>query len=167
MGGFSKGMKQRVGLASALAGRPELLVLDEPTDGIDPIGRMEIRELLAERVKDGATVFLNSHLLAETERLCDRVAILGAGRLLASGDLESLRKRGAPTARFEPHPELEAITTRHGLRAIEGGYVLGEDGLEPMSRALAGALADGLVLAELHRPASDLESVLRGSMESP
>lgn len=165
MGGFSKGMKQRVGLACALAGSPALLVLDEPTDGIDPIGRMEIRELLAERVRDGATVFLNSHLLAETERLCDRVAILGGGELLAAGDLASLSRQSAPTAKFEPHPDLELIAARHGLQAMGAGYVHPEDGSEPMSRALAGALADGLVLTELGRSSTDLEAVLRGAVE--
>src|SRR5262245_38165683 len=68
IGGFSKGMRQRLGLAAALLGAPDLLVLDEPTDGIDPLGRAEVRRILAEERARGATLFLNSHLLSETER---------------------------------------------------------------------------------------------------
>src|SRR4051794_16297790 len=75
IGPFSKGMKQRLGLAAALLGRPELLVLDEPTDGVDPLGRVEIRRILAEERGRGATILLNSHLLSETERICDHIGI--------------------------------------------------------------------------------------------
>src|SRR5439155_18572374 len=91
IGGFSKGMRQRLGLAAALLGTPDLLVLDEPTDGIDPIGRIEVRDLLLQEKARGATLLLNSHLLAETERVCDRIGILHLGRLVTSGTLESLR----------------------------------------------------------------------------
>src|SRR5207244_11296132 len=83
IGGFSKGMKQRLGLAAALLGAPPLLVLDEPTDRVDPLGRAEIRQILAEERARGATLFLNSHLLSETDRICDRIGILAGGRLLA------------------------------------------------------------------------------------
>ena len=85
IGGYSKGMRQRLGLAAALLGQPELLVLDEPTDGIDPLGRVEVRRILQEEVQRGATLFLNSHLLAETERVCDRIGILHGGKLVKSG----------------------------------------------------------------------------------
>jgi len=88
--GFSKGMKQRLGLAQALLHRPDVLFLDEPTDGVDPVGRAEIRDLLlAERAR-GVTVFINSHLLGEVERLCDRVAILRQGRLVSCGRVADL-----------------------------------------------------------------------------
>ncbi len=90
IGGFSKGMKQRLGLAAALIGSPELLVLDEPTDGIDPLGRAEIRRILVEELARGATVYLNSHLLSETERVCDRVGIIDDGRIVKSGTLSEL-----------------------------------------------------------------------------
>ena len=90
IGGFSKGMRQRLGLAVALLGKPELLILDEPTDGIDPLGRVEVRRILLEEKARGATVLLNSHLLAETERVCDRVGILHLGMLVREGTLESL-----------------------------------------------------------------------------
>src|SRR5690606_3123848 len=91
IGGFSKGMRQRLGLAAALLGAPDLLVLDEPTDGIDPLGRIEVRDLLLQEKARGATLLLNSHLLAETERVCDRVGILHRGKLVQSGTLEALR----------------------------------------------------------------------------
>ena len=76
VGTFSKGMRQRLGLAAAMLGQPELLILDEPTDGIDPVGRVEVRALLLEEKKRGATILLNSHLLSETERICDRIGVL-------------------------------------------------------------------------------------------
>ena len=74
-------MRQRLGLAAAMLGQPELLILDEPTDGIDPVGRVEVRALLLEEKKRGATILLNSHLLSETERICDRIGVLDHGQL--------------------------------------------------------------------------------------
>ncbi len=85
---FSKGMLQRLGVAQALINDPELLFLDEPTDGIDPIGRREIRDLLQELRNQGKTIFLNSHLLSEVERISDEIAILKSGRLLQKGSVE-------------------------------------------------------------------------------
>jgi ABC-2 type transport system ATP-binding protein len=87
---YSKGMMQRLGLAQALMGRPRLVFLDEPTDGVDPVGRREIRDLLLELRAQGTTLFLNSHLLSEIERVCTRVAILKDGRLVREGTVEAL-----------------------------------------------------------------------------
>jgi ABC-2 type transport system ATP-binding protein len=87
---FSKGMMQRVGLAQALLGRPEVVFLDEPTDGVDPVGRREIRDLLVWMRGEGTTVFLNSHLLSEVEKVCTRVAIMNAGRLVRTGTIDEL-----------------------------------------------------------------------------
>ncbi|MDX1420065.1 MAG: ABC transporter ATP-binding protein [Rubricoccaceae bacterium] len=87
---FSKGMMQRLGLAQALMSRPRLVFLDEPTDGVDPVGRREIRDLLLELRAGGTTLFLNSHLLSEIERVCTRVAILNEGRLVREGTVEAL-----------------------------------------------------------------------------
>ena len=78
---YSKGMLQRVGIAQALMNDPDLVVLDEPTDGLDPVGRRDVRELLLELKGQGTTVFLNSHLLSELEMVCDRVAILVQGKI--------------------------------------------------------------------------------------
>ncbi|MFM7042920.1 MAG: ABC transporter ATP-binding protein [Planctomycetaceae bacterium] len=88
--GYSKGMKQRLGLAQALLHRPDVLFLDEPTDGVDPVGRKQIRDLLlAERAR-GVTIFINSHLLGEVEQLCDRVALLRQGRVVRAGRVAEL-----------------------------------------------------------------------------
>ena len=89
---YSKGMMQRLGMAQAILNEPDLLLLDEPTDGVDPIGRREIRDLLLEQRERGATVFLNSHLLSEIERVCDRVAILKDGRLVREGRVDDLTR---------------------------------------------------------------------------
>lgn len=87
---FSKGMLRRLGLAQALVNDPELVVLDEPTDGLDPIGRRDVRELLTELRSNGKTIFLNSHLLSEIEMVCDRVAILNQGLVARQGTLSEL-----------------------------------------------------------------------------
>lgn len=89
---YSKGMMQRVGLAQALINDPDLIVLDEPTDGVDPVGRREIRDVLLGLRKQGKTIFLNSHLLSELEMVCDRVAILVQGQVAMQGSLEELTK---------------------------------------------------------------------------
>lgn len=90
---YSKGMTQRVGLAAALLGEPELLLLDEPASGLDPIGMATIREIMLAERKRGATVFFNSHQLLEVEKTCDRVAILNQGRLAAQGRSSELSSR--------------------------------------------------------------------------
>ena len=87
---FSKGMTQRLGLAVALLGRPELVVLDEPTSALDPVGRHDVREIIRGLRAEGTAVFLNSHLLSEVEQVCDRVAIVNRGRVVASGRLSEL-----------------------------------------------------------------------------
>ncbi len=91
---FSKGMYQRLGLAQALMHDPDLLVLDEPTDGLDPVGRTEVRKVI-ERLRDaGKTIFLNSHLLQEVEVVCTRVAILDHGQICGTGTIDELSRRG-------------------------------------------------------------------------
>jgi ABC-2 type transport system ATP-binding protein len=87
---YSKGMKQRTGIAQAIFHDPELIFLDEPTDGVDPVGRREIREMIEERKRKGATVFVNSHLLGEVELMCDRVAIMQKGELIREGTVQEL-----------------------------------------------------------------------------
>ena len=87
---FSKGMKQRLGLAQALIAEPDVLFLDEPTDGVDPVGRASIRALLEAQRAKGRTIFLNSHLLSEVEQLCDRVGILSGGSLVRLGTIAQL-----------------------------------------------------------------------------
>ena len=90
---FSKGMLQRVGLAQALINNPEIVFLDEPMSGLDPVGRREVRDLVASLRTEGKTVFMCSHILSDIEVLCDSVAILKAGRLAHAGSLDELRVR--------------------------------------------------------------------------
>jgi ABC-2 type transport system ATP-binding protein len=87
---YSKGMMQRIGLAQALINDPDLIFLDEPTDGVDPIGRKEIRDLLSDLKSQGKTIFVNSHLLSEVELISDRVAILNKGELITEGTVEDI-----------------------------------------------------------------------------
>jgi ABC-2 type transport system ATP-binding protein len=91
--GYSKGMMQRLGIAQALINDPELIFLDEPTDGVDPIGRKEIRDILADLKAKNKTVFLNSHLLSEVEMVSDRVAILNKGKLIREGTVKELTEK--------------------------------------------------------------------------
>jgi ABC-2 type transport system ATP-binding protein len=90
VGTYSKGMQQRTGLAAALVNDPELVILDEPTDGVDPVGRREIRDVLLRMRDEGRTVFLNSHLLGEVELVCDRVAIMLKGKVERHGTMAEL-----------------------------------------------------------------------------
>ncbi|MEJ7703901.1 MAG: ABC transporter ATP-binding protein [Geodermatophilaceae bacterium] len=106
---YSLGMRQRLGLAGALLGQPRLLILDEPTNGLDPHGIREIRNLLVELNKAGTTVFLSSHLLAEVEQLCTRVGVVDRGQLVLQDDLAALQ---GPTGRVVVHsPDAAAAVT--------------------------------------------------------
>ncbi|HEY0427671.1 MAG TPA: ABC transporter ATP-binding protein [Pyrinomonadaceae bacterium] len=98
---FSKGMLQRVGLAQSLINEPEIVFLDEPMSGLDPIGRREVRELIAGLREKGTTVFMSTHILSDIEALCDNVAILRRGRLAATGNLDELLTRSGETQTFE------------------------------------------------------------------
>jgi ABC-2 type transport system ATP-binding protein len=92
--GYSKGMKQRLGVAQALMNDPDLVLLDEPTDGVDPVGRRDIRNILLEMKSRGKTIFINSHLLGEIEMVCDRVSILVQGQVAMQGTLDELTQGG-------------------------------------------------------------------------
>jgi ABC-2 type transport system ATP-binding protein len=98
--GYSRGMRQRICLAQALVNDPDLLILDEPTGGLDPIGRMDIRRLIAARREAGKTVFFSSHELSEVELVCDRIAIMAAGQLMAVGRLDELVRPGQNLERY-------------------------------------------------------------------
>ena len=165
VGTLSKGMRQRLGLACALLGSPDLLVLDEPTDGLDPLARVEVRNLLARELARGATLFLNSHLLSETERVCTRIGILAAGRIVREGALESLREGSSRWAvRFDggalPVP-LAAAGFAEGERP---GCFTFEGEPPALNAALDRARAAGALLVELTREAKDLEVVLRDAI---
>ena len=119
VGGFSKGMQQRLGLAVALVARPELVVLDEPTSALDPLGRADVRDLLLSLRARGVAVLLNSHLIGEVERVCDRVVILDKGRVAASGTLPEL------LGRRELRLRLEGVTAEAEERLAAAGRVTG------------------------------------------
>jgi ABC-2 type transport system ATP-binding protein len=162
IGGFSKGMRQRLGLAAALLGSPELLVLDEPTDGIDPLGRVEMRDLLLDEKKRGATLLLNSHLLAETERVCDRIGILHQGRLVTSGTLESLKSAVLGwELHFAEGCEVEKLVSL-GLQPLSSRHFRAsvEDVVE-LNRLIDQARATGALLVRLEHAAKDLEQLLK------
>ncbi|HVS17890.1 MAG TPA: ABC transporter ATP-binding protein [Planctomycetota bacterium] len=108
---YSKGMQQRVGLAQAMIHEPDLLILDEPTDGVDPVGRAAIRDVVLELKRRGTSIFINSHLLMEVEQICDRVVIMDRGRILREGSIADLTPdTGVVRFDLEPVPEdLEAL----------------------------------------------------------
>jgi ABC-2 type transport system ATP-binding protein len=109
IGSFSKGMRQRVGIAQALMNDPQVVVLDEPTDGVDPVGRRDIRAVLARLKSEGKTVLLNSHLLSELEMICDRVAILVGGSVRVQGTMAELTgPRTGYAIRLDTGSDLEA-----------------------------------------------------------
>ena len=113
--GFSKGMQQRLGLAVALVARPDLVVLDEPTSALDPLGRADVRDLLLSLGDRGVAVLLNSHLIGEVERVCDRVVILDRGRIAASGTLAEL------LGRRELRMRLDGVDARAEARLAAAG----------------------------------------------
>ncbi len=130
VGGFSKGMQQRLGLGVALLGPPDLVVLDEPTSALDPIGRQDVRRIIHELCERGVTVFLNSHLLTEVERVCDRVAIVDHGRVVATGSLPELLASHTVRLRVTGlSPDAVASLGRFGPIAAPGDGMLSIDGM--------------------------------------
>lgn len=124
---YSKGMLQRLGIAQALMNKPQLLILDEPTDGVDPVGRREIRDLLSELKAEGHAIFLNSHLLSELEMVCDRVAIMVKGKVTMQGTIDSLTNE---SKRIEIEVECSPPDWSHGaFDKVEGHTMtkLGDD----------------------------------------
>ena len=143
---YSQGMRQRLGIAHALLGEPELLILDEPTNGLDPTGMREVRQLLRQLVDGGTTVFVSSHLLSEVEAMCDRVGVMAQGRIVADGAPGTLRGV-ADRLRVEVDDVAGAVEV---VRTIAGATLIepGESGTEP--GALSIALGDGLAAADVN-----------------
>jgi ABC-2 type transport system ATP-binding protein len=171
---YSKGMQQRIGLAQALIHEPELVFLDEPTDGVDPVGRAAIREVIEEQRRRGVTVFLNSHLLMEVERMCDRVLIIDKGRVLRLGSLDDLTPR-TNLVRFELEPlpsDLAELSAGLGQNLqVEGqGFSIEAepeaiDALVDRLRA-RGVSIRGLSRQKLSLEATFIESVVQTSAAS-
>ena len=146
VGGFSHGMKQRLGIASALLRAPRLLLLDEPTTGLDPAGMRDMRELVKRLAGEGLTVLLSSHLLTEVEELCNRVAIIRRGRIVYEGSLAELKEKGGRVWRLRPtDPEhARTIAIAHGahdLTVLDGelSFSLGAEAVAALTIALGQA----------------------------
>lgn len=123
VGGFSKGMMQRLGLAVALVARPELVILDEPTSALDPLGRADVRDIVLSLKSRGVAVLLNSHLIGEVERVCDRVFILDRGRVAAAGTLaELLGQREVRLQLGDVSPAAEARLATTGIVQQDGDW---------------------------------------------
>ena len=133
--GYSKGMQQRLAFAMALVGDPDLLVLDEPSSGLDPNGMRNMREIIRGRAADGATVFFSSHILSEVEAVCDRVGVMNGGRLVAVDTLEGLRDSAGAGGTI-------TLECARPLAEAEAGPTLGVAGLD----RVADAAADGRTL---------------------
>ena len=166
---FSKGMMQRLGLAQALINTPDLVFLDEPTDGVDPVGRREIRDLLLEISADGTTIFLNSHLLSEVEQVCTRVAILKEGRLARLGTVEELTTQDRVyELRCTPLPDLPTdLAVLFRSLDTDAARTNGDASLTVYRLAVHDRAHLNTVLDALRAHAVELESVrpLRQSLE--
>ena len=160
---FSKGMTQRLGLAAALVHDPDVLLLDEPTDGVDPVGRREIRDLLRDEAARGRAILLNSHLLSEIELTCDRVAVLRRGRVAAQGRIADLTAQGS-RYRMTASPVDETLLaafrdTGASVERVNGHIVLGTRDLTHLNSLVDALRARGALLTELSPVRSTLEDV--------
>jgi ABC-2 type transport system ATP-binding protein len=162
---YSLGMKQRLGIAAALLPDPELLVLDEPTNGLDPAGIVEIRELLKGLAAGGRTVVVSSHLLAEIQAMVDNLVVIRSGRLLYSGGLEQLLTRTSERVVAAPElaserPRLEAAVKAQGWTfEIADDHVIVDMPAERSADLYRAAVADGIVLRMLTPQERTLEEV--------
>ncbi len=160
---FSKGMTQRLGIASALVHEPEVLFLDEPTDGVDPVGRREIRDILKDEAARGRTIFLNSHLLSEIELMCDRTAILRRGKIAAAGRIEDLTRTGS-TYRVRTWGTPDNLVDRlreagAGVERANGHMVMNVRDVEHLNQLIDQMRADGGLIEEITPIKSTLEDV--------
>jgi ABC-2 type transport system ATP-binding protein len=142
---YSKGMTQRLGMAQALLNQPDLLILDEPMSGLDPIGRSDVKQILREERARGATILMSSHVLAETETLCDRVAILHRGRVVEQGEVKRLLESGVleweiTVDRLTDAAAEDLRAQGHAVETLGGGRIVRvreADALQRVLRAFA------------------------------
>jgi ABC-2 type transport system ATP-binding protein len=166
VGGFSLGMRQRLGLAAALLGDPEVLILDEPTNGLDPAGVQWLRRFLRARANRGYTVLVSSHLLAEVELSVDEVVIIEAGRLVTQAKLTDLMKGDGQTVHLRT-PEAAKLRTELSRRGIGSdeigpGAVVAHASPDAVGRTIAEA---GIVIHEMNQQAAHLEELFLSLVE--
>jgi ABC-2 type transport system ATP-binding protein len=161
---LSKGMLQRTGLAAALVSDPELLILDEPMSGLDPVGRKEVRDLIADERKKGRTIFFSSHILSDVETLCDRVAILQSGQVVVSGRLDGLLRRDAERANVVladvSDEKAKVLAHKWGTaRVVAARMVFTVDGRDRLQSLLADAVTMGITVVEVSPMQETLEDL--------
>ena len=120
IGGFSRGMKQRLGIAQALLSRPKLLICDEPTSALDPVGRKEILDIML-KIKDSTTVIFSTHILSDVERICDHVAILNKGSIALSGtlsEIKSMHGKDRLLLEFASNDEIQKFKSSDGIKSL-------------------------------------------------
>jgi ABC-2 type transport system ATP-binding protein len=163
---FSKGMTQRLGLAAALVHDPDVLLLDEPTDGVDPVGRREIRDLLQEEAARGKAILLNSHLLSEIERMCGRVAVLRSGRVVAQGRIEDLTAGGTRYRLVASGVDERLMSAFResgaSIERVNGHFDLTAKDLDHLNALVDRLRSGGAKLQELAPVRSSLEDVFVG-----
>lgn len=162
-GKFSTGMKQRLGLAMALLHQPRFVILDEPTNGLDPAGMREMRQLLRWLAQNGTTVLLSSHLLNEVQQVCDRIAVLNKGRVVAQGRVDDLLGAQAPSVRVvveDPHAALPLLQALPGAQEVHlnGGNALIVTGVTSQA-VMNHLLQNHLIPVEIAAQKSDLEAL--------
>jgi ABC-2 type transport system ATP-binding protein len=160
---YSKGMMQRLGLAQSIINDPELIFLDEPTDGVDPIGRKEIRDILLELKARGKTIFLNSHLLSEVELITDRVGILNKGSLLREGSVKELTERKEEykiNIDDEAYDLVNHSNANHQISKLsDGAYSVKVDDVRSMNLLIDKIRSDGKIIKEVLLQKNTLEDM--------
>ena len=168
LGKYSKGMLQRVGLAQAILHEPRLLILDEPSDGVDPVGRKQIRDLLQALEQKGVTIFLNSHLLQEVELFCHKVAIIHKGKVALEGSVKDLTSGGGYRLEAEKMPDNLITQLRSHARAVaanNGSHSFLFGTREEANQAVDLLRAEHCEVESLSRASSTLEEVFIRTVE--
>lgn len=166
---YSTGMKQRLGLAAAILHRPSLIILDEPTNGLDPAGMREVRNLISSLAEGGTTVFLSSHLLHEVEQVCDEIAVINQGKIVAQGSVDDMLRQQEPVIRVRVSSPEKAKLALHSLSGIteivsNGAYV--EVKGVSSERIVAHLSNQNMPPSEVVEKKSDLEGLFLGLTQS-